>query len=210
MSDANTVPMIESPQKRKMSFLLGLGIFLIPIIFAWFTLRQGYSTLARAVSFIWLILTLAVAFAPSSNTSNTSTNYAESASVEANTAQASSNEQSEQPTAPVEQAPQAIQVSANQLFQAYKANEVAADRNFKDQWLEVTGTVQSIESGVSDGADVRFSVGDQYGFESVTASGNADFDNVAANLSKGQQLTVRCKGAGEVMGFPFLNECTVI
>lgn len=42
--------------QRKVSLLLGFGIFFLPFIFAWFTLQQGYSTVARAVSFIWLAL----------------------------------------------------------------------------------------------------------------------------------------------------------
>ena len=52
---------------RKMSFLLGAGIFLFPIIFAWFTLRKGYSTLARIITFVWLIILLLVFFADNGN-----------------------------------------------------------------------------------------------------------------------------------------------
>lgn len=39
---------------RKVSLLLGIGIFLLPIIFSWFTLRKGYSVLARVISLGWL------------------------------------------------------------------------------------------------------------------------------------------------------------
>lgn len=42
--------------KRKVSLLLAVGIILMPIIFSWVTLRQGYSTLARVVSVIWMVL----------------------------------------------------------------------------------------------------------------------------------------------------------
>lgn len=42
--------------ERKVSILLGIGIFLMPYIFAWFTLRDGYSKLARFISFGWLFL----------------------------------------------------------------------------------------------------------------------------------------------------------
>lgn len=47
------------PQKegaRKVGFLLGIGIFLVPIVFAWFLLRKGHSTLSRVVGFVWLAL----------------------------------------------------------------------------------------------------------------------------------------------------------
>ncbi|WP_417509595.1 hypothetical protein [Methylophaga sp.] len=43
-------------EKRAVSIYLGLGIFFIPIIFSWFTLRRGYSSLAQVVSFSWLVI----------------------------------------------------------------------------------------------------------------------------------------------------------
>lgn len=46
------------PPKRTIGILLGIGILFIPIIFTWFTLRKGYSTNAKAISFTWLILCL--------------------------------------------------------------------------------------------------------------------------------------------------------
>lgn len=42
--------------ERKVSILLGVGIFVMPYIFAWFTLREGYSKPARFISFGWLLL----------------------------------------------------------------------------------------------------------------------------------------------------------
>lgn len=45
------MPKIE----RKVSILLGIGIFIMPYIFAWFTLREGYSKAARFISFGWLL-----------------------------------------------------------------------------------------------------------------------------------------------------------
>ncbi|MDC4405094.1 DUF4236 domain-containing protein [Acinetobacter baumannii] len=50
----------HSIQNRKVSFLLGLGIFLMPYIFSWFTLRSGYSSRTRWISFIWMILVLII------------------------------------------------------------------------------------------------------------------------------------------------------
>ncbi|HEO1789196.1 DUF4236 domain-containing protein [Acinetobacter baumannii] len=49
-----------SIQNRKVSFLLGLGIFFMPYIFSWFTLRSGYSSRTRWISFIWMILVLII------------------------------------------------------------------------------------------------------------------------------------------------------
>ena len=54
-------------QQKKVGFLLGVGILLFPLIFAWFTLRQGYSTFARVVSFLWLIVSISFAFMSTNN-----------------------------------------------------------------------------------------------------------------------------------------------
>lgn len=52
---SNTPPPLNYKAERSVSILLGMGIFFMPYIFSWFTLRQGYSTLARFVSFGWMI-----------------------------------------------------------------------------------------------------------------------------------------------------------
>jgi hypothetical protein len=44
--------------QRSVGFWLGLGIFLLPMIFAWFLLRQGHSTRSRFIGVAWLVLTL--------------------------------------------------------------------------------------------------------------------------------------------------------
>lgn len=45
----------ESTNKvKKVGILLGIGIFLMPYLFSWFTLRSGYSKNTKIISFIWL------------------------------------------------------------------------------------------------------------------------------------------------------------
>lgn len=46
------------PTQRQVSIWLGIGILIVPIIFAWFTLRQGYSTRSRVISMAWLLIVL--------------------------------------------------------------------------------------------------------------------------------------------------------
>jgi hypothetical protein len=46
--------------KIKVPVWLIVGIVLCPLIFAWFTLKQGYSTLARGLSFTWLIFSILI------------------------------------------------------------------------------------------------------------------------------------------------------
>ncbi|MGL6539453.1 hypothetical protein ACSZNU_21675 [Aeromonas hydrophila] len=64
----NTPPVIvpepESQQatvQRKTSTRLKVGIVLLPMLFAWFTLGKGYSQRARLFSFAWLLFTLMLA-----------------------------------------------------------------------------------------------------------------------------------------------------
>lgn len=55
----------ETAKPRKVGLLLGIGIFLLPIIFAWFTLRKGHSVVARVVSLGWLgIVVIATILSP--------------------------------------------------------------------------------------------------------------------------------------------------
>ncbi|WOE31983.1 MULTISPECIES: DUF4236 domain-containing protein [unclassified Acinetobacter] len=46
--------------QRTVSFILGFGIFWMPYFFAWLTLRKGYSSKARWISFIWMFFVIAL------------------------------------------------------------------------------------------------------------------------------------------------------
>jgi hypothetical protein len=48
-------------QPRRVSIMLGLGILLMPYVFAWLTLRRGYSTSTKILSFAWLAIVGTVA-----------------------------------------------------------------------------------------------------------------------------------------------------
>lgn len=50
---------IDSPP-RKVSVALWIGIALLPVVFVWFLLRQGYSVTSRVAGFGWLIIALLV------------------------------------------------------------------------------------------------------------------------------------------------------
>jgi hypothetical protein len=54
-------PVASPGDERAVGIGLGLGIFLLPYIFAWLTLRRGHSMLARVVAFGWMVAVLIVA-----------------------------------------------------------------------------------------------------------------------------------------------------
>lgn len=115
---------------RSVGFWLGVGVFLFPVVFVWFLLRQGHSTTSRVIGFAWLAL-MVVAMAsgdrPASTSSATSSKQSQPAKVEA-------------PAEPL------FAVSAQQLAQAYDRNTVAADQQFKGKRFKVTGVVDSINT----------------------------------------------------------------
>ncbi|PNK60151.1 OB-fold protein [Psychrobacter sp. FDAARGOS_221] len=100
-----------------------------------------------------------------------------------------------------------IPVTANELFDAYQNNEVAADKQYKGKLLEVSGTVASIDSGISDQAIVQLATSNE--FMSVAAEGDDTFTDTAATLSKGENVTMVCNGAGEIAGFVQLDKCVM-
>lgn len=50
-------------------FFTYIGVLVMPLIFAWFTLKKGFSTTSRVLAFIWFILFLA-SFGNMSKTDN--------------------------------------------------------------------------------------------------------------------------------------------
>lgn len=56
--DMTTSNLSETNNDRKVGLLLGIGIFVLPYIFSWFTLKKGHSTKAKVVSFSWMAFTL--------------------------------------------------------------------------------------------------------------------------------------------------------
>lgn len=99
-----------------------------------------------------------------------------------------------------------IAISANHLINAYDENEVAADSKFRGEWLLINGVVTDITKNFTD--DVEIHLGGN-GLISVIAELNESEINKAANLNKGQQISVLCKGRGSVLSSPYVSNCTI-
>ncbi len=66
---------VQPDGARKVGIGLGVGIFFLPIVFAWFLLRKGHSTVSRVLGFAWLGLGFLVMIANAgSNGAGSSTN----------------------------------------------------------------------------------------------------------------------------------------
>ena len=184
------LPMISAPTERRVSILLGVGIFLMPLIFAWFTLRKGYSTKAKLISFAWLIFTLAIFVAKDDGKNSLSSNSTTHTAVDNAPAQ----------TAP-EPAPAetAMQLDISRLLGDYEGNEVAADNKYKGNTVQVTGKVGDIKKDIMDNLYVTLGTGKEFEIPQVQAFFDDSMNGQLGNLRKGQELTVVCKIKGLMM-----------
>ncbi|MGS1028816.1 OB-fold protein [Burkholderia glumae] len=108
---------------------------------------------------------------------------------------------SDQPSASA--LPPPIEISAVDLYNAYKANEVAADAKYKGKQIKITGIVGTIGKDVMDDPYITLvAVND---FETVNVYfSKARIDDLS-KLNKGDSISVTCKGSGMVLGSPMLD-----
>ncbi len=114
--------------------------------------------------------------------------------------------QQEQAEAEAERA-SAMKVTASELFGAYQANEMAAQKAFEGQLLEVSGTVDGVELDFSDDPVVKLKTQNQFMPVSVYLTDSTK--DQAAELRKGQKVTLLCREISEVISMPQLKECTL-
>ncbi|MGO4579601.1 hypothetical protein AB4Z48_26515 [Cupriavidus sp. 2TAF22] len=107
---------------------------------------------------------------------------------------------------PTNLAPPVIEISAAQLYQEYKANEVLADTKYKGNWLYVSGVVAEIGKDFTDAPYLRLLAG-QFQFDNVRAMLGKSATSVLAQLHKGNRVSVMCLGRGMLVGSPVLD-CT--
>ena len=102
-----------------------------------------------------------------------------------------------------------VTVSAYEIYQAYEANEVAADLKYKEKVIQVSGVVESIEKDLMDTIYVSLSVGDEYEISSVQCFFADSHKADAASLSKGQRVTIKGLGDGYLMNV-LIRGCTLV
>lgn len=98
----------------------------------------------------------------------------------------------------------AISVSAIQFYKAYEENEVAADNKYKGKKIEITGKVESINKDIADDVYVVLSGGEFMG-----VSCHLQEAGKAAELKKGQKITLVGVGGTMIMGVPNIEGCEI-
>ncbi len=99
-------------------------------------------------------------------------------------------------------------IGAVRLWREYNENEVAADTRYKGQRLSVTGTIVSIERDY-EGRPVLHLFGGNAIFPTMATLNKADIP-AAARLKKGDEVVVRCIGAGWEMRMSQLERCLML
>ena len=97
-------------------------------------------------------------------------------------------------------------LSANQLYNEYNSNEVAADAKYKGKVVIVTGAIQDIGKDIMDDAYIVIGGG---GFlDGVQCTFTKGEQSSVARLSKGQQVRVKGEVAGK-MGNVLISKCSL-
>ncbi|HZZ86074.1 MAG TPA: hypothetical protein VFE30_16205 [Anaeromyxobacteraceae bacterium] len=99
-----------------------------------------------------------------------------------------------------------MEVDNRRLWQDYEANEVAADNVYRGKTLKVRGTVSSVDKDFMDNIVVHLASPNE--FMNTMATVQKAEARQAAQLSKGQRISLICEGKGRVMGSPSLDDCT--
>ncbi|MBO9552206.1 hypothetical protein [Pseudomonas sp.] len=173
---------VVAQRKRSVEFLLGLGVFFIPVIFSWFLLRKGHSTIARILGFAWLAAGLLI-LVPAAYRAILALNI----------------------DAPAE--PRKTYLSS-QIAASYDENTAAADMTFKEQRVQVSGKVTDVNTDFLgypylEMAGTNPSFGPQFKFA------KSDAQAVAA-VRKELTVHVICTGQGEIAETPMFDDCKIL
>lgn len=170
-------PNSKAPKKtRSVSTLLGIGIFLLPIVFAWFTLREGHTNKAKVISFAWLAITFFAAFIEDDSNDVFTTSSTSAITQE-----------------------EITHVRIGDILSAYENNEIGADNRYKGEVIQVTGIISSIKKDIMDNLYVTLGTGQQFEIPEVQAFFDDSMSYQLGSLDTGNRLTVVCRIDGLMM-----------
>lgn len=101
----------------------------------------------------------------------------------------------------------ALKVTPAELYQAYDANEAAAQARYGGRLLEVTGTVAGVDLDLTDDPIVELDTGQRYDEAQLSLIDAEKYK--AAGLTKGQKIVFLCQKVREVIGTPILEGCII-
>ncbi len=99
-----------------------------------------------------------------------------------------------------------LKVPAAEIINAYKGNEVAADSQYKNKVVEITGVVGDIKKDLLDDIYVTLGTGEQFEIPIVQCFLAEGMEAKAGSLKQGSQLTVTGRVDGLLMNV-LVKEC---
>lgn len=172
-------------QVRPVGLLLGLGILIFPMLFAWFTLGKGRTTKARVLSFGYLALSIFLVYQGGNSAQNTYTARKDAYSASTPAAEPAKE--------------QVMQVNIGKILSDYEGNEVAADNQYKGRLIQVTGLVSDIKKDITNSLYVTLGTGAAFEIPAFQAFFDDSMNSQLGALRKGQKLTVVCRVKGLMM-----------
>lgn len=152
----------------------------------------------------WLIVVVVVvgiigAVSGSKNSESSQSDSSSPSSSVSSTAPVSSSS-SEKAESETSSAPQAVEVKAVDIITAYEENEVAADDQYKDQLLKITGVVKSVGTDVADRAYVMLAdERNEYALLGVQCYFDEENKDSLADLKEGDTVTISGTCEGKVV-----------
>lgn len=101
-----------------------------------------------------------------------------------------------------------VKVTPQQLYQSYTSNEVATDQALAGKVIQVTAPVKSIDKDFTDSAVLHFATGNEFGEMGVTLEDSQKA--MAAQLSRGEVVTVQCKRMVRILTSPMGSDCVFV
>jgi tRNA_anti-like len=101
-----------------------------------------------------------------------------------------------------------IKVTAVDLSRKYNANEVAADNEYKGKTLWITGKVDAISKNAFNQPYLALRGAEM--FHEVQASMDKSAYDQIATFSKGQKVSLICRGSGMVLMSPMATQCITL
>lgn len=102
-----------------------------------------------------------------------------------------------------------IELSASQLYKAYKDNEIAADKAYKEKWIKVSGKISSIGKNFKNMPFVSLNTG-KTAQDLVADLGNGDIASAQAAMRTIQGIDVYFEDDNELVNFKKGQNITVV
>ncbi|EIO8739106.1 hypothetical protein LRG41_001624 [Salmonella enterica] len=200
---------IQYNNDRQVSRLLWVGIIFIPIVFVWFLFRRGYPTATRVWGIIYLLVTVWCAYHFSSEPEVAAVHPRISSGYTASQDNAASDGGRSTDYSGRPDSTKLVEFKAEDIEQAYADNTVAADNQFKDKWLIVSGVAGEISTDIFGHGYITLKT-DEFDINAPEAVFIDSEKSKLSRIKKGQRIRAECIGAGDVAKTPMLKECTML